>query len=405
MSYQVTTKTSYGKRLGNSARGVFTGLLLFVAATALLWWNEGRAVQTSRMLNKAGKECVDVADVNSVDPSLNGKLIHAVAIAQTDQTLSDPDFPVSVKAVKLERSVEYYQWVETSSSTTKDKVGGGQETVTTYDYHRAWVSSPVNSGSFADPAYKDKNSVKRTVDDFNMVAKDVSFGGYRLPASLINSIPCDTPVELPAEMAKDSTVHVSQNVLYYGANPSSPEVGDVRVTFKKGLGGEASILAQVNGDSFESFEAKGKSLCTLKMGNHSMDSMFESAKAANKGLLWILRILGIILVIGALRCMFSLLVTVFKVLPFLAKVVNLGVNLVTSVIGVAWSLIVILVAWVAYRPFLAVVLLIAACGLVYWLAQKGKNAPAPAEETAPATDPAAPAMTESVAEEPAQKTE
>lgn len=90
MSYQVTTKTSYGKRLGNSARGVVTGLLLFVAATALLWWNEGRAVQTSRMLNKAGKECVDVADVSSVDPSLNGKLIHAVAIAQKGKNAPAP---------------------------------------------------------------------------------------------------------------------------------------------------------------------------------------------------------------------------------------------------------------------------------------------------------------------------
>ena len=91
MAYQEVTKTSYGSRLGNSLKGIVTGLVLFVAATVLLWWNEGRAVKTSRMLKTAETECVDVADVSTVDPALNGKLIHATAVAKTDETLTDPD--------------------------------------------------------------------------------------------------------------------------------------------------------------------------------------------------------------------------------------------------------------------------------------------------------------------------
>lgn len=394
MAYQVTTKTSYGKRLGNSAGGIFTGFLLIIAATALLWWNEGRAVKTAKMLNQAGKECVDVADVSSVDPALNGKLIHAIAIAQTNEELADPDYPVKATAVKLNRSVEYYQWVETSSSTTKDKVGGAQETVTTYEYHLAWVSNPVNSGSFKDPEYQGKNFVRKNIDDAREVAKNVSFGGYKLPSNLISSIPCDTPIELPAEMAQDSTVHVVHNMLYYGKDPDAPQIGDVRVTFSMGEGGQASILAQVLGDTFEPYSAKGKNLCTLSMGSHSMESMFESEKAANKAILWVLRILGILLVISGLRSIFSLLVTLFKVLPPLAKIADLGVKLVTGVLGFVWSLIVILIAWIAYRPVLAISLLVVAGALVFWLIKKSKNAPAPAAE------PAAPAVAET-----AEKTE
>ena len=382
MAYQETTRTSYGKRLGNSAGGIVTGFLLFVAATALLWWNEGRAVKTSKMLNQAGKECVDVADVSSVDPALNGKLIHAIALAQTDEGLSDPDFPVQANAVKLTRSVEFYQWVETSSSTTKDKVGGAQETVTTYDYHLAWVSRPVNSAQFKDPEYQGKNFVRKNLYDADEVAQKVSFGGYKLPSSLINSIPCDTPVDLPAEMAQDSTVHVVHNILYYGANPDVPQIGDVRVTFSKGEGGQASILAQVLGDTFEPYTAKGKNLCTLSMGSHSMDSMFESEKAANKAILWVIRILGLLLVVSAFRSIFSLLVTLFKVLPPLAKIADLGVKLVTGVLGFVWTLIVILVAWIAYRPVLAIALLVVAGGLVFWLVKKSRNAPASAAPVA-----------------------
>ena len=154
----------------------------------------------------------------------------------------------------------------------------------------------------------------------------------------------------------------------------------MRVTFTQADGGEASILAQVTGNSFEAFKHKnGKSLMTLRMGNHSMASMFESEKAANKMLLWVIRILGILLVIAALRMMFSILVTVLKVLPPLAKVGELGVNLVTFVVGLAWSLVIILIAWVVWRPVLAIALAVVVCLLVAYLVSKSRKAAAAQE--------------------------
>jgi predicted membrane protein len=117
------------------------------------------------------------------------------------------------------------------------------------------------------------------------------------------------------------------------------------------------------------------------MGNRSMEEMYEAQKAANKALLWIIRILGILLIIAALRQMFSILVTILKVLPPLAKVGELGINLVTAVVGFIWSLLVILVAWVIYRPLVAVPLAVAICLLVAFLISKSKKA---AEAAAPA---------------------
>ena len=61
MAYTETTRTSYGKRLGNSFGGIFTGLLLFIGATVLIWWNEGRAVKTDKMLKEAQGQVVDPA--------------------------------------------------------------------------------------------------------------------------------------------------------------------------------------------------------------------------------------------------------------------------------------------------------------------------------------------------------
>ena len=202
MAYQEVTKTSYGSRLGNSLKGILTGLALFIAASALLWWNEGRAVKTSKMLKSAESACVDVADVSTVDPALNGKMIHATAVAKTDEVLVDPDFGVQAGAIRLVRETEYYQWVEHSKSETKDKLGGGQETVTTYTYSREWVSSPVNSANFHDPDYQGSNSVRLTVADNEIRAGKVDFGGYVLPPSLVAAIPANTPAAVPASSTR-----------------------------------------------------------------------------------------------------------------------------------------------------------------------------------------------------------
>ena len=84
MAYQEVRTTGYGTRVGNSFKAIGGGIVLFCLGTALLWWNEGRAVKTSKMLKSAESVCVDVADVSTVDPALNGQMIHATAVAKTD---------------------------------------------------------------------------------------------------------------------------------------------------------------------------------------------------------------------------------------------------------------------------------------------------------------------------------
>jgi hypothetical protein len=50
MAYTTTTTTSYGSRVKNSCGGIFGGIALFLAGTALLWWNEGNAVANAKLL-------------------------------------------------------------------------------------------------------------------------------------------------------------------------------------------------------------------------------------------------------------------------------------------------------------------------------------------------------------------
>ena len=392
MAYTETTKTTYGQRVKKSFGGIGSGLLLLVVGTILLWWNEGRAVKTTKMLKEAAGVTVEMTDIGTVDPQFDGKLVHATGMTATIDSLIDPDFGIGVTGVKLVRKVEYYQWVEKSKSTTKDKVGGSQETTTTYTYEKKWVSSPVNSEEFHDPEYQGANRIKIVVDDLRQTAENVTFGAYRLNKSQIASISGEQPYvfsesdteritnELFKEECQADTtlaVKIQNNVVSFGRKTGTPEVGDVRVTFTKVLPCEVSLMAQVSGDTFVPFTAKnGKSFDLLQTGVLSADQMYEGQHSANKMWLWILRFLGIFLVIGGLKGIFGFLETLAKVVPFIANIIGAGVGLVCSLVGFAWSFIVIAIAWLAYRPVLGISLIVIAVALIVLLARKKKAAPA-----------------------------
>ena len=448
MAFTETTTTGYGTRVGRSFKSIGSGFVIFCLATALLWWNEGRAVKNEKALDEAGNAYVEMENPNKKDASLEGELICGTAMATTEDSLVDAQFGIGAKAIALRRTVEYYQWVEHAESKSEDKLGGKQVTTTTYTYSKQWVSSPVQSSQFKDPAYQNKNMVLTTVEDAEQYAENVSFGAYKLSESLIHSIssregldlaisedlltqfdkstqaayerfygvqksiqqqPTQQPAPQPAipdsvrallsdsakavldslqavndsivksmanaENKKDlQYVHQASNVLYFGRIPGSPEVGDVRVTFEIVVPAKVTVMAVVDGDSFKPYKAKnGKRFQTLVMGKKSGDEIIDAEKEANNMILWALRILGIMLVIAGLKGIFGFLETILKVVPFIANIFGWGVGVVCTVIGVVWSLIVIALAWLFYRPLLGIGLLVLAGFLIWVFAFKGKD--------------------------------
>ena len=193
-------------------------------------------------------------------------------------------------------------------------------------------------------------------------------------------------------------VHQAGNVLYFGRVPGSPEVGDVRVTFEKVVPAKVTVMAVVEGDTFKPYKAKnGKRFQTLVMGKKTGDEIIEAEKEANNMWTWALRIIGIMMVVGGLKGIFGFIETILKVVPFVAGIFGWGVGIVCTVVGVVWSLIVIALAWLFYRPILGITLLVLAAFLIWVFAFKGKDklkelahnarnknaAPAPEPQAAP----------------------
>lgn len=393
MAYTEVSSKNWFQRLGESFGGIVTGFVIIALATWLLWWNEGRTFKTAGAIGEAEMLTQDVADISKINPALEGKLIHAIGRAETKDILRDPVFGIELEAINIAKSVEYYQWEEHSHSETRKKLGGGEETVTTYTYDTGWTSSPVDSNSFKDPEYRGRNTTLARIEDSTIWAKNVSFGAYKLPDFLIHSIGGKLPMTLTSvdvnsvaniisvpknyTESADKLITVSGSTVYIGKNPAAPEVGDVRVTFSYVPEADVSIVAQVIRDTFEKFTASnGYTFSRLDMGKVGIARMFEGARSDNNIMAWLLRIAGIFLVVLGLRMIFHPLSVLGDVIPLLGTIIGAGMGVVAFLLGLAWSLIVIALAWVRFRPLVAGGLIAVALLLIYLSYAKGKKSAA-----------------------------
>ena len=382
MAVTETTTISWGSRLGSSIKGVLVGLAMFLAGFPVLFWNEGNTVKTRKALDEGQGACSVVESNAKVDVDLDGKLVHMTGTADTKDVLADAVFGVSATAIRLERKVEMYQWVEESHTKEEKKLGGKIERTTTYTYKQDWCPGLVSSANFKEAGHV--NPAAMEFQSEKKQAANVTFGAFRLSEGQINSIGRPQPYAFPTNyVCPAGRVAVNGNVVYVPNAETrnnaknnrdvvaQPRIGDMRVTFTQVLPHKVSLVAKQQGDTFVPYVAKnGKRVQLLSDGEKSMEEMFQSAQSANTMMCWVVRIIGLALMYIGLGMVFRPLVVLADVLPILGTIVGMGTGFVSGVIALICGLTTIAIAWIFYRPVLGVCLLAAAGGLVFLLMKK-----------------------------------
>lgn len=417
-----TSHESWFSRLGNSAKGMLTGLVIFILGFPLLFWNEGRAVKTAKALEEGEGAVVSVAS-DKIDPANEGKLVCFNGQAVTPAILVDEKFGIATNALQLFRDVEMYQWSESSHSETKKNTGGSTDTVTTYDYEAKWSIMPIDSSRFKKPEGH-QNPGSFPIENLSKIASPVTVGAFTVPESCVRGIgnpvpfpmpPADTA--LPANLANGGHFIRTETGFYRLADtpvppaaasalataaqtnaaaavakpvapvvPATPNIGDMKVEFSMVLPAVATFVAKQTGKTFTAYTAKnGKGILLQQNGVHDAAEMFAAAKQNNKMMAWILRIIGFFLMFMGLKTIFQILSTVADVLPFAGKVVSVGTGLIAGLIAIACSLLTIGVAWLYYRPVLGISLLVVTVVLFVFARMKmngAKTAATPASASA-----------------------
>jgi hypothetical protein len=380
-SFREVTSVSWFGRIKRAVGGVIFGLLLVVLMVIGLFWNEGRAVQTARSLAE-GAGAVVSTGVGSVDAANDGKLVHVSGPVTADSGLSDPDFGIAAQGLRLSRSVEMYQWKEDSKSETTKKLGGGEETETTYSYSKVWDDSQIDSSDFKKP------------DGHQNPPMAIHSRTFQIPEGKLVAFDLDAPVLDRIEGDKDLSLSPSQSAaikaaysgtkplsivdgrIYLGTDNTTPALGDYRIGYELAPLGVISIVARQAGSRFEPYQTEaGDALLMVDTGQVPADKMFAEAIGANTLITWLLRAAGLLLLTIGFALFLSPIGVILDVIPFLGSMARMGTGIIAFFLAILVGTTTIAIAWFWYRPVLAVGILAAgviAAAAVYYLGRSRK---------------------------------
>lgn len=360
-SFVETTSTSWLSRIGQSITGVLIGIVLIAGSIILLFWNEGRAIQTARSLTEGGKAVVDVAP-QPIDPANDGKLIHVSGDTKTTAPLADREFGVSTKALRLVRNAEMYQWQEDRHEETQKSLGGSEQKVTTYTYKKVWSDRAINSQNFRHP--EDHANPQKKFGRLNVTARDATLGAFQLGAPLLDLLPTNTALQLDREAADPlkpnmPNVQVVDGKIFIAANPDSPQIGDYRISYAYAAVGPVSAVGRQAGATIAQYQTRaGDRLLLAVNGQQSATDMFKHAEEENRIITWVIRLGGVLAMWLGAYLMLRPLVVVADVVPLIGSVLGAGAGLVALAFTAIVAAAVIALAWLWYRPLIGASVLV-----------------------------------------------
>ncbi len=219
--------------------GTLAAFAIMLGGAISYWYLSHQLEYGANCLGRARREVVEVVGSERVDPTLVGKTIHLIGNLRVATGAEDREFGVRADdVVCLQRLVRFYQWVE-------EEIRKKPSEAPRYDYHRRWVSRPVDSGKFktSDSLHRNTNKANLNVASSRIPAREVYLGGYRLDDSLKLALRDTTELEpdiLPGGLA--AGMLSIGNRYYLGANPQKPEIGDVRVDYFGVAPGRVSLV-------------------------------------------------------------------------------------------------------------------------------------------------------------------
>ncbi len=338
-----------GRKSKRPARIVVTALLLFLGAFVLLFFNERRAVRFYQSIG-VGEGAVTSVRMDRIDPTNDGKLVHVTGLATTGEILTDPVYGVSANAIRFRRDVRVYKPVAGARDEPQEEgeTGAGSSD---REAQGIW-SEPDNEINRSLLAVDEpRNRSFRPFARWKAEAQRVTLGAFFLPTQLVEQLDRFRPMtlsesdreNLPAEIRYQAILDKGE--LFFGADPGSPEVGDIRVGYSVLEPTTVTVVAQQTGNTFGPYPAASGPLMLLKTGAHSPEHILRKAPEENVLVTWGLRGLGLLMMWGGLWLLLKNSITAFMM-------------------AVALSFMTIAITWFIPRPILSAVLLTAAVAVL-----------------------------------------
>lgn len=328
---------------------ILVGIILIIAGTILLWWNEGNNVKNIKTITEVSKKVIEV-DSSTINPENNGKLISTNGdLIVEDKKVYDNIFGIGTKSAKVKRVVEVYQWEEEKSTDSNNN--------TTYKYNKKWNEELIDSDFFNNKLYKNPEKLAYETESF--IASKVKLGEYSLSSEQINSLPANIEVDISNVVTSNNGYKVVGNYITNADDYNSPEIGDIRISWKYNGWNKATVLAVQDNNTFLSYTSEvGKKVNEVNEGILTSSEMIKIMQNNNNTLKWVLRLLGTILIFIGYLAFISPITKLASFIPVLGNIIGSTIALIAFLVSLTQSVLVIAIAWIRFRPILGICMLV-----------------------------------------------
>jgi len=378
---------SWFSRTTGGVRSLGSGLL-FLGALFVLFWNEGYSKRHGDALIEVAQQ-VQPAPPTAISPALEGKPIHLSARVNSQAGARDDVFGIRTDGVALYRYVEMFQWIEYEESS-----GRGRKKKTTYHYEQDWSNEYQDSSQFHEPAGHENPKPALSSDSF--FAADARFGPYRFnnrdvadqalddmydPDALGSLGKWPALVEDLPELSSALTAkrwYQLEPGVYYRGNQASEEaqLGDLSVSFYRFANDyPLTMIGAQQGEFIVPWRASsGDTILLASGGSRGAKDLIKQAQAESAGFTHILRVGGLICAVMGAAGIASWLGSFLSMIPVVGRLVTVSLSIAGGLFGLIAGLVTIVVGWLAARPWIAALLLIAIGSAVTWAIKKRREA-------------------------------
>lgn len=201
------------------------GLVIGLGAGGALLWNEWRLARELAALGEAQRS-LEAAD---------GAAIHRVGEATAAGPARDPEFGISVQALRLDRTAETYQWREHREGSGDNKI---------LRYERVWSPILIPSQRFEQRSTH-VNPARLRVESARFPGGEARLSDLALDPVLVDRLPATRELfpERNGPVAASGLGFRRAGDWLYSGDPQGPRIGDVRVRFAAAPEGRISVVA------------------------------------------------------------------------------------------------------------------------------------------------------------------
>lgn len=333
----------------NSFAALFVGLLVIIITCILTFVFEGYSVRVEKALSEIGAR-VRAAPTSRYVQGLDGHLVYVAGPTTSVGGVTDSALGVHTVGLKLKRHVEMYQWQEHEESSGSSR---------RYEYRRVWSESAIASDRFHRQGYHDNPPFPQNGSQ-SFGAGDARINAFPVGAMATSRLPAtddlrpDPSVATSLQRALGRPVHIADGAYFAGRNPSSPQIGDLRIAYRYVPAGPASFIGKQEPAGLEPFRTHtGQAMLLAETGTHSAADLVAHGQERNQSEIWLWRAASILALFIGFFTLFMPVNILASYIPLVGGIVQGATMLMALVAALTVGPAVSALAWLTYRPIMA----------------------------------------------------